>query len=54
MVNNIEIKDNFNAGGHLNNEFFWDSLSPVSQGGGEMPEGVKLNDAIVKSFGSSQ
>ena len=28
----------FNGGGHLNHEFFWDSLTPISQGGGSLPD----------------
>mmetsp|Transcript_25782 Transcript_25782/g.18258 ORF Transcript_25782/g.18258 Transcript_25782/m.18258 type:complete len:226 (+) Transcript_25782:101-778(+) len=43
----------FNGGGHLNHEFFWDSLTPVNNGGGVAPEaGSGLGDAINHSFGS--
>ena len=27
----------FNAGGHANHEFFWESLSPVFEKGGQLP-----------------
>lgn len=27
----------FNGGGHLNHEFFWNCLAPVSNGGGIIP-----------------
>ena len=43
----------FNGGGHLNHEFFWDSLSPVSERGGVLPaEGSDLHNALTHSFGS--
>jgi len=43
----------FNGGGHMNHEFFWESLAPVGKGGGELPkEGSALEKAISKSFGS--
>ena len=46
----------FNGGGHLNHEFFWESLSPVDKDGGILPDkvdgGKALNDAITKAFGS--
>ncbi len=41
----------FNAGGHLNHSFFWESLSPVGKGGGEGPTGDLLK-AIVDELGS--
>ena len=28
----------FNGGGHLNHEFFWESLSPIKEGGGALPD----------------
>ena len=46
----------FNGGGHLNHEFFWESLSPVDKDGGILPEkiddGKALDEAIKKAFGS--
>ena len=43
----------FNGGGHLNHEFFWESLAPVNNGGGDLPkEGSALHTAIVDAFGS--
>ena len=41
----------FNGGGHLNHEFFWDNLCPVSES--KVPaEGSDLSNAINASFGS--
>jgi len=43
----------FNGGGHLNHEFFWESLSPVGERGGVLPaEGSDLHNSIVHAFGS--
>ena len=36
-IKNIEIKDKFNTGGHLNYELYWESLCPVKDGGGKLP-----------------
>ena len=41
---------NFNAGGHLNHAFFWESLAPEAKGGGEGPSGDLLK-AFETEFG---
>ncbi len=40
----------FNGGGHLNHEFFWDSLCP--QADSALPDSGPLYDAIVEGWGS--
>ena len=43
----------FNGGGHLNHEFFWDSLKPIKAGGGVLPdEKSELRTLIEKEWGT--
>lgn len=45
----------FNGGGHVNHEFFWESLAPISEGGGVAPAADSdLGKLISKSFGSHE
>ncbi|KAJ3570887.1 hypothetical protein NP233_g4106 [Leucocoprinus birnbaumii] len=41
----------FNGGGHINHSLFWKNLSPASQDGGKLTDGI-LKDHIIKTFGS--
>ena len=51
----IDLADtiSFNGGGHYNHEFFWDGLTPIKEGGGELPDkNSALYKLLKKSFGS--
>lgn len=40
----------FNGGGHLNHEFFWESLCPMADS--QLPDSGPLYDAIIEGWGT--
>merc|ERR1712151_160807 len=43
----------FNGGGHLNHEFFWETLAPINAGGGVLPDkGAPLRNLLEDEWGS--
>lgn len=51
--NALQDSIKFNSGGHLNHEFFWDSLAPPKDGGGVLPEeGSELHNELCRKWDS--
>ena len=43
----------FNGGGHLNHEIFWESMCPIKNGGGVLPDkSTDLEQMISAEWGS--
>ena len=53
MIREMLDQVKYNGGGHLNLQFFWESIIPISKGGGVEPQKHShLRESINKAFGS--
>lgn len=50
-ITELRTKIIFNYYGNINNEFLWESLTPISEGGGCISLESEIGKEIVKAFG---